>query len=125
MARELKFRVWDGKSLHDVGELHWMAKDIGWYGPGFGQGLVAQDGHTLMQFTGLKDSEGREIYEGDIVRHPEDGVFLVQFYLDRFEAFRLRPDGTTDARMLYSVNNIVQVIGNACENRELLNPATA
>ena len=59
--REIKFRVWDGthmRSWDDImntlGFHHWL----------FGQRLDI----TLMQYTGLKDKNGTEIYEGDILQ---------------------------------------------------------
>jgi len=62
MSRVLKFRAWDKwqkKMLapHD-GDF------IGWHGPSNWKSC-----YEVMQFTGLLDSAGVEIYEGDIVRH--------------------------------------------------------
>ena len=65
MNRPIKFRVWDkretkGRSTQNMlydAQLHH-----------FWQDFVDYPGYELMQYTGLKDSKGNEIYEGDILK---------------------------------------------------------
>lgn len=57
VKRELKFRIYDEKKEC------WI-KDYIQYYP---EEPMVKQGHVIQQFTGLKDDEGKDIYEGDIV----------------------------------------------------------
>ena len=91
--------------------------------------LMGDDGHRtnyydLMQYTGLKDKNGKEIYEGDIVEVSKDisaGKYRVQFW-DNESAFMLIDDLKPKSMRLgvWFCSNKIEVIGNIYENPELL-----
>jgi uncharacterized phage protein (TIGR01671 family) len=83
----------------------------------------------LMQYTGLKDKNGKEIYEGDILltQEAKDNYPLkhtIVFNVDQ-SAFRMRWVGSdSDSfydQLIYQTRfNVFEVIGNIYENPELL-----
>lgn len=120
--REIKFRAWstkDKKMYHfDDKHLVVMGRQNRW---SFGEpswdwemeeGTDETDG-ILMQYTGLKDANGKEIYEGDVVADQ---------YGYRFEiVFR---DGcwfAGNSEVGFSPKDTWNVIGNIYDNPELLN----
>lgn len=109
MKREIKFRVWD--------DLEFMSNPFTLEDLILKRVQLTHD-CIVMQFTGLHDRNGVEIYEGDIVRFDEwddedDRVIVYKkygfTYSDTFYDFE---------GLLY--NDEVTVIGNIYENPELL-----
>ena len=57
--REIKFRVWDGKEMREPPPLNeWDMED--------GEFWVSYCDNPIMQYTGLRDKNGREVYDGDL-----------------------------------------------------------
>lgn len=126
--REIKFRVWDtyNKEMLELKELNYEygepAIRTTMYSDYFGPSDM-----ILMQYTGLKDKTGKEIYEGDIVHIPDDyeeyGFASGENYSIDFKngRFRLKPKYKPNATGYdLEFTEELEVIGNIYENPELL-----
>ena len=117
--REIKFRAW-AKSFNQRNMINWVDIVENW---GFSR-IYDNSDFILMQFTGLKDKNGKEIYEGDIIIC-RDGKFVIE-YEDRFAQFIMTNKKLVrDAEQLYEQDadtcmRSIEVIGNIYENPELL-----
>lgn len=70
----------------------------------------------VMQFTGLKDKNGKEIYEGDVLAHADGRLSSIEYDAPHF-ILRHHPEGGSD---FPSERNVFVVIGNIYENPELI-----
>jgi uncharacterized phage protein (TIGR01671 family) len=124
MSREIKFRAWDKErkqifpvSLMDFSQ--WWV-DCGLNGERNSFRNEETDRHILMQYTGLKDRNGKEIYEGDILSNGSHIDWIVKY---RDAAFQVEHVGqiTNDSWHLErGMAESREVIGNIYENPELL-----
>lgn len=130
MSREIKFRAWDGKKMFDPIFINTKT-------------CTEIDGNFLMQYTGLKDKNGVEIYEGDILKGPKycnfslegkkiravewgetgdsDG-YLHKKHLEWVVGENLLDDvGDVASDSLADVCDASKIIGNIHQNPELIN----
>ena len=117
MSRQLKFRVWDKaeNEFSDISEYdswNWFDR--------FRDAKIPET-LTIQQYTGLKDKNGTDIYEGDIVKATSD-----QFVNENFIGKVIFDEGCfltwinkNDIRGIWGEDDI-EVIGNIFENKDLL-----
>lgn len=135
--REIKFRIWNGSKMeHNI-----MA---GFLGAFYVQGIDEKDSASMspfntkyfdtipvMQYTGLKDKAGNDIYEGDILevitkalpsgKDASGDTYLGEVKFDYGEYVISFKDkfGFNNALKNWALNHS-KVLGNIFENSELL-----
>lgn len=79
---------------------------------------IEVDSDTVGQYTGLNDANGKEIYEGDIVRTSvaKNDIGLVEWNCERV-AFVVHMKGSAQC---YRLDKRDQIIGNIHDNPELM-----
>ena len=128
--REIKFRVFDKASrlnaMHIVGEdshdSFWIDSDNVFHYRNLqnGEGSGECGDYILMQYTGLKDKNGKEIYEGDIISFG-DSKGVVFYKHAKFKVkYRYYNCYCFDALSDVLYFNKVEIIGNIYENEEII-----
>jgi len=129
--REIKFRAWDKEKKEmrffdiKIQRMSYHNELILCKAWGYNEGHPHTDNEPesfseLMQFTGLQDKNGKDIYEGDILLN-EDGmgdVWVCEFK-DGMFIFRLPMADVSDHEESAYVPSGFKVLGNIFENPEL------
>lgn len=138
MTREIKFRAWDKSEngyMMEVLKINWEENSV--KAKRISDGQIwsdHKDQFILLQFTGLKDKNGVEIYEGDIfkahaganfpwvVKHGEWKYWDKSGLTPMFGFFTERNDHGTKAQLPLRPDGMdtIEVIGNIYQNPELL-----
>jgi len=154
---EIKFRAWDGKSIitqskrGEYDDFYTLDLDGTFYGHtrtgdehfDFDKSDKNRRMYVLMQYTGLKDKNGKEIYEGDIgIRcldlkkvytdgktwrdywvvewHTESAGFVTRLFAEYNAQFSKVVPVKEEANPYSKRFNEIQIIGNIYENPELM-----
>jgi hypothetical protein len=115
MNRTLKFRIWSKRVNQyidiDTGNYDFSLNELFY---------ELQKNSVIQQYTGLKDYESNDIYEGDIVRYELDGTVYTQTVGWGNNGWEMIDTRLYSTPLITNLPNF-EVIGNIFESRELLN----
>lgn len=119
--REIKFRAWH-KADEKMYEVYGFAQNK-WFLKGK-QFPMPNGAVVIMQYTGLRDKNGKEIYEGDLLTDYGEAPPLYVEYSEKHGAYcfvdKFDSSGTVYYTPLMIYYEQMEVIGNIYENPELL-----
>lgn len=118
----LKFRAWDNwrKRMSVIDRIYIDTKGVRLYDD-FGEYWRDFRDVKLMQSTGLKDKNGKEIFEGDIVKMSKDVYSEPTYYeVVRHRGGAYRLESIQHGCELWLRHTDCVVVGNVYENKEFL-----
>ena len=122
MTRILRFRAWFDKKPTWCNRMFYSEEE-GTLGDWFSECQMEHEDVKIMQYTGLKDKNGKEIYEGDIIRSQQwnPSIMWIAFVEGGFCAYYDKDAIPIDINQFYdSTGCAIMVKGNIYENPEIL-----
>ena len=118
-----RFRAWLKKKQemdNEIDHISWLEDELYCIGDGITYMVSAKD-LVLMQSTGLVDKNGKEIFEGDIVKMSKDVYSEPTYYeVVRHYGGAYRLESKQHGCELWLRHTDCKVVGNIYENKELL-----
>ncbi|WP_247949695.1 YopX family protein [Streptococcus mitis] len=118
-----RYRAWlkkEQKMDNYIDHISWLEDELYCIGDGITYMVSAED-LVLMQSTGLKDKNGKEIFEGDIVKMAKDVYSEPTYYeVVRHYGGAYRLESKQHGCELWLRHADCEVVGNVYENRDLL-----
>ncbi len=126
--RESKFRAWDKKYKEMIPDLICFYKDGGIsHNNHFNSDISPFRGYMwdsrnleIMQYTGLKDKNGIEVYEGDVGNDEFNNKVIVKWNEQFYCYALLTIDEVVKDDWNFDLNDLNEIVGNIYENPELL-----
>ncbi len=132
MNREIKFRGWDGKKWVYGCYYHGVVYPSSYKTHNVGDWMIDED--SLGQYTGLKDKNGKEIFDGDVIKWDDEIQHEKVIHsldwdgqVDETRAPFMSAFGSTCGKYfrtfmnVYNPTKYAEVIGNVYENSDLMN----
>lgn len=113
--REIKFRAWDIERKVMVGASGSLQDKFSIRSDG-----ITKESYIIEQFTGLKDKNGKDIWEGDLVGLSDTsyfGDYEVRFNAGHWELYTDNESGNPNSESLYDWQSYCEVIGNIHEDK--------
>ena len=118
-----RYRAWLKKKQemdNEIDHISWLEDELYCIGDGITYMVSAED-LVLMQSTGLKDKNGKEIFEGDIVKMSKDVYSEPTYYeVVRHRGGAYRLESKQHGCELWLRHTDCEIVGNVYENKELL-----
>ena len=116
--RDIKFRAWDINELKMIDADSFYFSDE--FEPFVDSVRSAQKQFEIMQFIDLKDKNGIEVYEGDIIKSGYTDYLYVICFEGRYVGNAISTPQTHISDVSKITMNYYDVVGNIYENPELL-----
>ena len=129
MSREIKFRAWlkEDKKIVNIETIDFSEKSIQYlekneFINAYLLRRVSFDDVELMQYTGLKDKNGKEIYEGDILFFRDENMKYIVVWQDTAFIIKSIEIRKYLEKMCWLDDTEIccEIVGNIYENKKLL-----